>query len=307
VSDIKVFRLTGAGVEVIPGNPIVIERSLQALVERHLEVFLGVRFLASEYSTTKSHGGRIDTLGIDESGSPVIVEYKRALNENVVNQGLFYLSWLLDHKADFTLLAMDKLGSAAANAIDWRDPRLICVAGDFTKFDIHAIEQIPRNIELVRYHRYGADLILLERVAKTTTKPGSRPQAPLGEPVGPVQPLAKGEPKSASAHDRLQRCSNELQGWFSDLRAYILGLGDDVDERITTDYIAFRRKGGFAWVRFHRSRNQMSIGMPLPPSSVRLEEGFAEIGSGGNLVVHVDSAEDVERAKPIIAESYSIS
>ena len=32
--------------------------------------------------------------GIDENCSPVIIEYKRALNENVINQGLFYLDWL---------------------------------------------------------------------------------------------------------------------------------------------------------------------------------------------------------------------
>jgi hypothetical protein len=48
---------------------------------------LGVRFLASEFVT--SNGGRIDTLGLDENGCPVVIlEYKRASNENVINQGL---------------------------------------------------------------------------------------------------------------------------------------------------------------------------------------------------------------------------
>lgn len=60
-------------------------------MERHLETFLGVRFLATEYETGKTHRGRIDTLGIDENNSPVIIEYKRSSNENVINQGLFYL------------------------------------------------------------------------------------------------------------------------------------------------------------------------------------------------------------------------
>ena len=66
--------------------------------------------LASEYSTGPKHGGRIDTLGIDENGNPVIIEYKRATNENVINQGLFYLDWLLDHRAEFKLLVMERLG-----------------------------------------------------------------------------------------------------------------------------------------------------------------------------------------------------
>ena len=83
------------------GKSLALERSLQTMIEKHLEELLGVRFLATEYSTGKTHRGRIDTLGIDENGCPVIIEYKRATNENVINQGLFYLDWLMDHKADF--------------------------------------------------------------------------------------------------------------------------------------------------------------------------------------------------------------
>ncbi|MPN36228.1 hypothetical protein SDC9_183737 [bioreactor metagenome] len=54
-----------------------------------MPTFLGVTFLKSEYTT--SNGGRIDSLGIDENNCPVIFEYKRVSNENVINQGLFYL------------------------------------------------------------------------------------------------------------------------------------------------------------------------------------------------------------------------
>jgi RecB family endonuclease NucS len=102
VSDIKLFRLGGT-VEELQGKSVAIEKTLQALMEAHLDTFLGVRILESEYSTGKSHAGRIDTLGIDENNSPVIIEYKRSTNENVINQGLFYLDWLLDHRGEFTL------------------------------------------------------------------------------------------------------------------------------------------------------------------------------------------------------------
>src|SRR6266849_5550291 len=100
MSDIKLFHMGNGSVQELKGTSIAIEKTLQTLIESHLEVFLGVRFLATEHSTGKTHGGRIDTLGIDENGSPVIIEYKRALNENVINQGLFYLDWSMDHKAE---------------------------------------------------------------------------------------------------------------------------------------------------------------------------------------------------------------
>jgi hypothetical protein len=96
-------------------------RPVQVLFEKNLEALLGVRFLTSEFTTT--HGGRIDTLGLDENGSPVILEYKRATNENVINQGLFYLDWLMDHKKDFQWLVLEKLGKEAADDVDWSAPR----------------------------------------------------------------------------------------------------------------------------------------------------------------------------------------
>lgn len=91
MSDIKLFRYTNAGAAELAGRAAAIERTLQRLIESQMETFLGVRLLASEYDTGAKHRGRIDTLGLDENGCPVIVEYKRHSNENVINQGLFYL------------------------------------------------------------------------------------------------------------------------------------------------------------------------------------------------------------------------
>lgn len=90
-----------------------------------MDALFGVRFIATEHSTGTKHGGRIDSLGLDENSSPVIFEYKRSVNENVINQGLFYLDWLLQ--------------------IDWSGPRLVCVASDFTRYDEHAIADKPQH------------------------------------------------------------------------------------------------------------------------------------------------------------------
>ena len=100
MSDAKLFRIDAAAANEVPGHFVALEKSLQSLLEKHLDAFLSVRFLVTEHPISKPHNGRIDTLGLDENGCPVIIEYKRTLNENVINQGLFYLDWLVDHKAD---------------------------------------------------------------------------------------------------------------------------------------------------------------------------------------------------------------
>jgi len=65
------------------------EKELQSFVENNLEPLFGVRFLASEFTTSQQHGGRIDSLGLDENNSPVIIEYKWGEKDNIINQGLF--------------------------------------------------------------------------------------------------------------------------------------------------------------------------------------------------------------------------
>lgn len=170
MSDTRVFKINGDSARELKGSPVALEKSLQNYMEKNLETLLGIKFLASEYSTGKTHGGRIDTLGIDENNSPVIIEYKRTLNENVINQGLFYLDWLLDHRAEFKLKVMEIFGTAIANEIEWDIPRLICIAGDFTKYDVHAIQQINRNIELLRYLKFEDDLLLLDLVSATNVQ-----------------------------------------------------------------------------------------------------------------------------------------
>lgn len=131
MSDIKLFQVSTNNVSELAGQSVQVEKSLQGLFEAHLEELLGIRFIASEHSTGPVHGGRIDTLGLDEDGGPVIIEYKRAINQNVINQGLFYLDWLMDHKKDFEWLVLEKLGSTAAKTVDWSAPGLLCIAGDF--------------------------------------------------------------------------------------------------------------------------------------------------------------------------------
>ncbi|GAA1369991.1 hypothetical protein GCM10009612_59040 [Streptomyces beijiangensis] len=86
----------------------------------------------------------------------------------MINQGLYYMAWLTTHKDALRGLVRDRLGTAAASQILWSAPRLICVAGDFTRYDAHAVRQHRRSIDLVRYRYYGSDHIGLETVASVT-------------------------------------------------------------------------------------------------------------------------------------------
>ncbi len=300
MSDIKLFSLKGASATELPGSEVALERSLQTLMEQNLDVLLGVRFLASEHSTGAKHGGRIDSLGIDEDGSPVIIEYKRSTNENVINQGLYYLDWLLDHRAEFQLLVMEQLGQAVADDIDWSAPRLLCIAGGFTKYDEHAVKQMGRNIELIRYKRFGDDLLLLELTS------GASAQSAAAAPSA-----VSGTTKTIS--QTLAGLDGPLLDLYEGLSAFLLALGDDVQQKTLKLYVAYKRIKNFACVEIFVSKNTLKVYTKVDPDSVELREGFTrdvrKIGhfGTGDLEITLSSREDLEAAKVLLQKSYALS
>ena len=291
MSDIKLFRTDASAVTELPGTSMALEKSLQTLIENNLESFLGIRFLATEFSTGKEHGGRMDTLGIDENGCPVIIEYKRSSNENVINQGLFYLDWLMDHKRDFEWLVMQSLNKESAENVEWSAPRLLCIAGDFTKYDGHAVKQMNRNIELIRYRRYGEELLLLELVNATSS------------PVVSVAPPTKNGATSVTyktVSSYLEDANEATTDLFESVSAFLLGLGDDVQRKVLQFYIAFKRLKNFACLEVRPTKNTVLVFVKVNPDTIILEEGFTrdvrKIGhyGTGDLEISIQCPADLE-------------
>ena len=301
MSDLKLFRLQSSAVTEIIGTSSTLEKSLQTFIERNLETFLGVRFLASEFSTGRDHGGRMDTLGLDENGCPVIIEYKRATNVNVINQGLFYLDWLVTHRGDFEMLVLKTFGKETAQSVEWSNPRLICIAGDFSKYDEHAIKQMNHNIELIRYMRFGGDLLLLEQVnAVSASTDGSGASPPGG--------VSRNRTKTVS--DYLEQADQQLKDRYEALREYVINLGDDVQAKVLKDYFAFKRIKNFACVVVHGRTRDLLVFVKVDPDTIQLEKGFTrdvrKIGhfGTGDLEIKITSESDFERAKALIQRSY---
>ncbi|WP_067051130.1 DUF5655 domain-containing protein [Methanofollis ethanolicus] len=300
MGDTRIFRIDTPQAEELKGSSVALEKSLQTYMEQNLDPLLGVTFLASEYATGKTHGGRIDTLGIDENGFPVIIEYKRALNENVINQGLYYLDWLLDHKAEFELLYLKTFKKQGDEVIDWTGPRLLCIAGDFTKYDIHAVQQINRNVELIRYRKFDTSLLLLELVNATVQNGDSVP-APAAE---------KKVSGNRTFSEALELSHADQKDRYEALKAFALALGDDVQVKVTKLYAAFRRIKNFTCVELRPQSNLMLLYLRLNPDDIPLEEGFTRdvrnIGhwAPGDLEISIRSDADLERAKTLIVKSY---
>lgn len=144
MAELMLFRRDADGRDAeVPGSTVALERELQKRVEAGLEAMLGIRFLASEYPTGPWHRGRIDTLGLDENGSPVVIEYKKGSDNGVLSQAVSYLAWLESAHHEVEALVRKVLGAEAAQTIDWRRPRMVCIAASFSHHDRVAVQRCP--------------------------------------------------------------------------------------------------------------------------------------------------------------------
>ena len=230
------FKIKNLSVSKLEITPLGKEKDIQKLFENNLSTVLNIDFLATEYST--SFGGRIDTLGIDKNGAPTIIEYKRNQNDNVINQGLSYLKWLLDHKADFEILCRNK--NIKTN-IDWTSPRVICVAESYNKFDLDTAEILPIKIELLKYRIYEDEILYVEAESQKVVKISTSKIFEKGKKSKEITKLQK----DYNIEMHLKIASKETKNLFLNLKEMISSLDESITEEAKAKYIAYKLTTNF--------------------------------------------------------------
>ena len=276
--------------------PLDKEKNLQKLVEDNLMEVLELRFLATEYTTT--FGGRIDTLAVDANGAPVIIEYKRNKNENVINQALSYLKWLKAQMPEFfQMLMINKLGQTVADTItlDWKNPRVICIAESYSKFDIDTVEVVPLRIELFKYRYYEQGLFSLEslNVPKAVS---------IKAPV--ISDLVQFKTSTSIAMLR-EKGSEDIRKLFDALAAQIVALDQDIVEKCNTNYVSFGLTKNFADVQIGKNHIKIQlrkINYTDPKHLVEQTPGCSKWTLSRR--VYLNSIDDLEYIMGLIEQSY---
>jgi predicted transport protein len=282
------------------------ERDLQKLFEVNLEELLGVRFIASEYTTGDRQRGRIDTLGLDQDGYPTIIEFKKSSKENIINQGLFYLDWLVEHKGDFTLKAQKSCGSDVK--IDWTRPRVILIAESFSEYDKYAVNRIGANIELWTYRKYGDDLLYLDALFIAAPLPTRGTSVLISTESGEQEPVE--ETPIYTIEDHTKNKSIEIIHLFERLRDEILALAEvgEITEKTNKMYIGYKHGKNFCEVR--PQSKTLLLWLDIQPSEVddpnHIVRDVSNIGHYGTGLaeIKVSNPVELEQALLLIEQSY---
>ena len=157
-----IFDLSNDDLLPVEQKNFATEKELQTLIEKNLGVVFNCRLVATEFSTGAQHAGRIDTLALSEENNPVLIEYKKVESSELINQSLFYLSWIYDHRGDYEIAVQKALGNGTV--VDWSDVRVICLAPNYKKYDLHAVQMMGANIELWRYRLFSNASLYIEKI-----------------------------------------------------------------------------------------------------------------------------------------------
>ena len=317
MGDTRFFHLISGDAHELPSNPVAYERDLQDIFQKHLHALTGIDFLAAEYSTGQRHRRRMDSLGIDEAGCPVVIEYKRHRDENVINQGLDYLDWLEDHQAEFRELVRGKLGDE--RRVDFTAPRLLCVAGEFPRHDEVAARDSRRRIDLVRYRRYGDDFISLEWLCGEAPPPAVAPRTAVTstKPAVSSDPPPEVSRPDYAKYENWNKTDDDTRVLFHKLEALVHAFGNDVRTDSFPSELSFKRltnpaaaNAGGKWRVVAYVYLRVRTGLRLSISSsllrdTRLDDDFARPQQNGEyreMAVHND--EDVPRVAPLLRAAY---
>jgi len=236
------FEVEQGKVKIIQSRELADEAALQKLFDDNLEDITGVRLIESQYSIPN---GRIDSLGIDEQGTPVVIEYKWGYDPGAIIQGLFYLRWVKENRRTFEMLVREKFGNLKVN---WSSaPRLLIVAKHFSDKEVSAIGLVSASVELKKYSFYG-NLLSVEDVTPL--------KSVVVDKVGKEPVIVK---EGKNVDDLVKRANPALKSLFFELRDSILGLGDDVREKVGGWYCDYRKSSTFATVNPQSKNNRLLV------------------------------------------------
>ncbi len=306
-----IFEIDKGKAKRIKLSDFKFEKDLQRLIETNLDIVFNCRFIATEFSTGNIHSGRIDTLAISEDNNPVIIEYKKVASSDLINQSLYYLHWIKDHKGDFQIAANKALGRNVD--IDWSEIRVICLAPEYKKYDLHAVQVMGANIELWQYKIYENGILNIEEVFKRTNSSVNHNaenldgKNPIMVEAGKKAALTR-KAATYTIDEHFKNLDESVLELFNAIRDFIVSLDSSIEEVPKKHYIAYKTSQNFVCLQIYRKK--LTLYLKLNPDEVnpmpRQGRDVREIGhfGTGDFQLTIQNWQDYEETKYLIKEAY---
>lgn len=308
------FSIRNDGMDAIEQTNFESEKVLQRMVERSLITIFNCRFVATEFSTGAKHAGRIDTLALSEDNNPVIIEYKKTESSELINQSLFYLSWIHDHRGDFEIAAMKSLGADVE--VDWSDVRVICIAPGYKKYHLHAVQVMGANIELWRYRLFVNSTIYFEEVFRQTYPIENANFEPISEGSIKNPVMVEAGKKAALTRatgsytfdQHIEGKTPKIRELVAAIQEFIFSLDSAIEESPKKLYVAYKISQNIVCMEVRKQHITLYLKLKQgdvlnPPLNYRDVTDIGHYGTGDAEFIIKNDA-DIEITKPFIEMAY---
>ena len=230
----------------------------------------------------------------------------------MINQSLFYLHWIQDHKGDFEIATQRALGNDVE--VDWSDVRVICIAPNYKKYDLHAVQVMGANIELWKYRLFKNGSLYLEEVFQATriTISPAPEQRNRKNPVMVEAGRKAAQVRATATYEFEEHFAGKpthIQALMHSIREFIVGLDPAVEEAPKKFYVAYKISQNIVCME-PQSRN-IKLFLKLRTADIKVPPRFyrdvTEIGhyGTGNAEFTICSDAEFEQVKPFIELAYN--
>jgi len=259
------FEILGLKLKKVGQKEFKDEAELHKLIDNNLQEIFKIRYIKDEHRTEKH--GRIETIGLDESNRPVVIEYKKTKEEGQLVQANRYMTWVRQNPASFELLATKNLGNDVGE-IDFANPRIICLAQEFSMDD--KCLALALGAELWKYRVYDNNVLMIirEEEPEQIIK-GTKGKATIKRVKRQTRP-----PKTIEQH--LEGASSDLKATFHDLDLGITNVSSEIERYTTQQEIIYKTSLNFAYLAIQNKKNRIRCLIRTEGDRIKDPKGLAE-------------------------------
>jgi predicted transport protein len=224
------------------------ELELHQLIDKNLEEIFGIRYIKKEHITDKH--GRIETLGLDESNRPVVIEYKKTQEKGQLVQANRYMTWIKQNPDSFELIVRKNL-KGLNGEIDFANPRILCFAQEYSIDD--KCLALALRAELWKYRYYENETLVISREEEPEQLIKTKSKGFTIEKIEREPRIAK------TVEQHLQGASEELKDLFYRLDTEIKEISSDVETYTTNQEILYKTSRNFVCLAVQNKNNCLRL------------------------------------------------
>jgi predicted transport protein len=217
---------------------------------------------------------------------------------------------MLNNKAEF-ILEYNESSHSSPNLkredVDWSQSRIIFISPEFTKYQQHAIGFKDIGIQLWEAHKYSNGLLVFNEVKSPSTR---EPITAIAKNNAVARKVTE-EIKVYTEEDHLKSVDDNVKEMYSELKAAILTLGNDIETRTKKKYIAFRRKQAFVSIIFLKSKLKAYLNIERNQTNGPLKKArdVKNIGhySSGETEITINDRNEIPYVLSLIKQAYERS